>query len=359
MIIAIWIIVALVFVGQNYVGVLSRRESPRWLLIAGFELEYWLTFLAASPFFFYMASRFPVERDRRWRSLSAHAVGGVAFALIQPVAAGALHYTTLVLLRAGADSRHERLADMVVRYPVLAFIALWKYAIVIGVYFAFDYHRKYRDHELRTAQLERRLALAEVGALRMQLQPHFLFNALNSVSALTVTEPARAYDVLAQLGELLRGTLDVAAEAEVPLARELDFLDRYLSIERVRFEDRLTVRFEVAEDLEDAVVPSLILQPLVENSIHHALAPHSSARTLTIRADAEGDVLYLEVEDDGPGLPPGWTYDRNARTGLTNVQARVNLANDAPRPIEFLSSRPRGLCVRIALPRRHAGSVAA
>jgi two-component system LytT family sensor kinase len=359
MIIAIWIIVALVFVGQNYVGVLSRRESPRWLLIAGFELEYWLTFLAASPFFFYMASRFPVERDRRWRSLSAHAVGGVAFALIQPVAAGALHYTTLVLLRAGADSRHERLADMVARYPVLAFIALWKYAIVIGVYFAFDYHRKYRDHELRTAQLERRLALAEVGALRMQLQPHFLFNALNSVSALTVTEPARAYDVLAQLGELLRGTLDVAAEAEVPLARELDFLDRYLSIERVRFEDRLTVRFEVAEDLEDAVVPSLILQPLVENSIHHALAPHSSARTLTIRADAEGDVLYLEVEDDGPGLPPGWTYDRNARTGLTNVQARVNLANDAPRPIEFLSCRPRGLCVRIALPRRHAGSVAA
>jgi two-component system LytT family sensor kinase len=352
-----WLVVALVFVTQNYLGVVTRHDHPRWLIVAGFELEYWLTFFAFSPFFFCMADRFPVGRGRSWPNVAAHAVGGVVFALVQPVAQDALQAATLLLVTAPTDPARVRLTDMVVRYPVLAVIALWKYAVIVGVYYAFDYHRRYREHEVRTAQLEGRLAIAQIGALRMQLRPHFLFNALNSASALTLTDPPRAHEVLARLGDLLRETLDLES-ADVTLARELDLLDRYLGMERLRFEERLTIRFEVPEELENETVPSLLLQPLVENAIHHALS-NSAALTLVIRATADDGLLYLEVEDDGPGLPPGWTFERNARTGLTNVQARVNLENDAPRPIEFAPGSRRGVRVRLAIRRRTDRMVAA
>ena len=141
--------------------------------------------------------------------------------------------------------------------------------------------------------------------------------------------------MLVQLGDLLRETVEAAPDAEVPLTEELDFLDRYLAIERIRFGGRLGVSFEVSEDAEHALVPSLILQPLVENAVHHAFARHSSARALVVRAAMDGECLCLEVEDDGPGLPPGWTFDDRARTGLRNVQARVDLANRVSRPMEF------------------------
>lgn len=340
---AIWLVVALVFITQNYLGVVMRHEQPRWLVVAGFELEYWLTFFALTPFFFYMADRFPVGRGRLWPTLAAHAAGGVAFALVQPMLESLLHAMTV----------RVSLADLAARYPVLAIIALWKYAVIIGVIYAFDYHRRYRAHEVHAAQLESRLAVAQVNALRMQLRPHFLFNALNSISALTLSDPGRANDVVARLGELLRETID-AESVEVTLARELDLLDRYLSIERVRFEERLTVRFDVSEELEDAIVPTFLLQPLVENAIHHALS-RVPAMTLVIRARAEGDLVYLEVEDDGPGLPPAWCTG----TGLANVQARVNLANDRPRPLEFLAGDGGGLRVRLAVKHRRAALVTA
>jgi two-component system LytT family sensor kinase len=182
---------------------------------------------------------------------------------------------------------------------------------------------------------------------------------LHSAAALALTDPDGAHGMLIQLGDLLRETVDAAPDAEVPLTEELDFIDRYLAIERMRFDGRVTVTFEVAEDAERARVPSLILQPLVENAVHHAFARFSSARSLVVRAAMEGSWLRLEVEDDGPGLPAGWTYEARAGTGLRNVQARMDLANRAPRPIEFVSLSPTGLRVRLYLDCRRAAESAA
>jgi two-component system LytT family sensor kinase len=355
----IWLLVASVFVAQNVAAAIGRGEPVQWMPAATFELEYWLVFLLATPLFVFMARRYRFEPEEHRRSLAAHAVGGIAFALVQPLATVALHYVTLAALGATRAAEAQLLTSFGHRYAFLAIVAFWKYGVVILVCDAFDYQRQAREHELRAAQLETQFAHAQVGALRMQLQPHFLFNALHSASALALTNPDGAHRMLIQLGDLLRETVDGAPDAEVRLIDELDFIDRYLAIERMRFDGRLTVTFSVSVDAERARVPSLILQPLVENAVHHAFARFSSARTLVVRAAMEGSWLRLEVEDDGPGLPVGWTYEGRARTGLRNVQARVDLVNHASRPIEFVSLSPTGLRVRLYLDCRRAAESAA
>jgi two-component system LytT family sensor kinase len=354
-----WLLVASVFVAQNVAAAIGRGEPIHWLSAATFELEYWLVFLLATPFFVFMARRYRFEPGAHRRSLAAHAVAGLAFALVQPLAAVALNAVTLAILGATRVAEDQLLLSFAHRYAFLAIVAFWKYGVIILLCDAFDYQRQAREHELRAAHLETQFAHAQVGALRMQLQPHFLFNALHSASALALTDPDGAHGMLIQLGDLLRETVDAAPDAEVPLTEELDFIDRYLAIERMRFDGRVTVTFEVAEDAERARVPSLILQPLVENAVHHAFARFSSARSLVVRAAMEGSWLRLEVEDDGPGLPAGWTYEARAGTGLRNVQARMDLANRAPRPIEFVSLSPTGLRVRLYLDCRRTAESAA
>jgi|HubBroStandDraft_6_1064221.scaffolds.fasta_scaffold09768_2 two-component system LytT family sensor kinase len=355
----VWLLVASVFVAQNIAAALGRHEAIPWLQAATYELEYWFVFLLATPFFVRMARRYRFEPGHVRRSLAAHAVGGIAFALVQPAATVVLHAATLLLLRAPRVAEAQVFVSFAHRYAFLVIVALWKYGVVIAVCDAFDYQRQVREHEVRAVRLERAFAEAQLGALRMQLQPHFLFNALHSASVLALTDPEGAHEMLIRLADLLRETLDVAPDAEVTLAEELDFLDRYLAIEQARFDGRVSVTFEVVEAAEQALVPSLILQPLVENAVHHAFARHSSARTLTVRAAVEGVWLRLEVEDDGPGLPVHWTYEGDARTGLRNVQARIDLANCAPRPVEFVRLVPNGLRVRLYLRRRDARPSAA
>jgi two-component system LytT family sensor kinase len=355
----VWLLVASVFIAQNIAVALGRHEAIPWLQAATFEVEYWFVFLLATPFLVQMARRYRFEPDQVRPSLLAHAIGGIVFALVQPVATAVLEAATLLLLRTPPVTEAQLFTSFAHRYAFLVIVAFWKYGVVIAVVDAFDYQRQARRHEVRAARLERAFAEAQLGALRMQLQPHFLFNALHSASVLALTDQEGAHHMLTRLADLLRETLDAAPDAEVTLAEELDFLDRYLAIEQARFDGRVTVAFEVVEEAELALVPSLILQPLVENAVHHAFARYSNARTLIVRAVVEGMWLKLEVDDDGPGLPAQWTFDGDARTGLKNVQARVDLANCTSRPLEFVRLAPSGLRVRLYLRRRDAEPSAA
>jgi LytS/YehU family sensor histidine kinase len=233
----------------------------------------------------------------------------------------------------------------------------------MGLYYAFDYHRRFRDRELVAAQLETQLTTAHLQALRMQLHPHFLFNALHSAAMLTMIDPEGAHRVLVQLSALLRTTLDRSAAAEVPLAEEIDFVDRYLAIEQIRFQDRLRVEIQADDDALSATVPNLILQPLVENAVRHGIARRTGARCLTIRGHRQNGSLVLEVEDDGPGLPGGWTIGRpqaGGGVGLTNVRARLERMYGADGRLELLApagedGKPRqGVLARVTIPYRPA-----
>ncbi|HET6679611.1 MAG TPA: histidine kinase, partial [Gemmatimonadaceae bacterium] len=214
-------------------------------------------------------------------------------------------------------------------------------------------------------QLEARLARAQLQSLRLQLQPHFLFNTLNTITALITAQPRTAERVVSGLSELLRMSLSDAGAQEVTLERELEMLEHYVAIQRVRFADRLTVRFDVAPGVREAMVPNLVLQPLVENAIRHGIAPRARQGHVVVTANRRDDVLVLRVEDDGVGEDPGAPHPDGV--GLGNTRARLwTLYGDAHRfEARGLSHGSGGgmvtrggFAVDIELPFREAGATA-
>lgn len=348
----VWFLVALVFVFQNAVVNAVRGDPFQWLPVVGFELEYWFVFFLATPLFLWSVRRFRFEPGTLLRSVAAHSGIGVTFAAVQPVLADGLNYLTLRAVAAPNDPRIAHIVESSLHtYSYFVVTALWKYAVVIGCSSAFYYYQRSRDHQWRTIQLEAQLASAHLQTLRMQLHPHFLFNTLNSAAMLTITEPQRAHGLLVQLAELLRATLHSEAPQEVHLVAELEFLDRYLAIERARFEGRLITSFAIAEDTEELLVPSMILQPLVENAIRHGMHGDGDVHTIVVTAMRTPEELILEVLDDGVGVPSDWTFETHAGFGLTNVQRRVSATHGAPHPMDF-SRLDSGFAVRLTLPIR-------
>jgi two-component system, LytTR family, sensor kinase len=199
------------------------------------------------------------------------------------------------------------------------------YAGVLAIGIAIDAARRRRAAELGRAQLETQLAYAQLSALRAQLQPHFLFNTLNAAVTLArAGDAAATARVLVLLGDLLRQLLRSDAPQEVPLRDELALLETYLEIQRVRFGERLQVEWAVADDVRDALVPQLVLQPLVENALQHGIAPRSRAGRLDISAARDGDRLRLAVCDDGPGVAPGFSIAEARGVGLRNTRERLH-----------------------------------
>ena len=204
------------------------------------------------------------------------------------------------------------------------------YGVIAGVSIARDYAVKMREHErhvhqltIEAVELQRHLAESRLHSLRSQLQPHFLFNALNTISSLTESDPKTARRLMEQLGQLLRVSLRHASTPLVTLAEELTFLDDYLAIESVRFEGRIAVSVHADDDTLEAVVPGFLLQPLVENAIRHGVGPRLSGGHITVTAARNGSNLCLRVRDDGVGLTPDWARRREAGVGLRNTAARL------------------------------------
>ena len=349
---SVWLAVVVVFISQNVIRDISFLQRVRWWNAALFEALYWLPFIAATPLFAYMASRYEIGKNDKAKKVLIHALVASAFALLQPLAAGLFTNVAAEFLFAPGDVRIAQIADSGRHaYAALVLTALWKYAVIVAVCMAVGYYRSTQDALLRSAELERQLASAQLSALKMQLHPHFLFNALHSAAMLTVVDSRRAHEVLVQLSDLLRATLDTSQVLEMPLKTELEFLDRYLAIERIRFEDRLDVRFQIAEGTERLLVPSLILQPLVENALRHGLAPKRERGSLRIRSRVVGDALEIEVQDNGVGLNGSRERPPSFGIGLSNVQERVNAANHQPTPIA-IHSNGAGTTVTIRLPVR-------
>jgi two-component system LytT family sensor kinase len=229
------------------------------------------------------------------------------------------------------------------------------YFTILGCVYAFTYFAEAREREAQQAKLSAQLAEARLGALRMQLNPHFLFNSLNALAVLVRDQKTRdASRMLELLGAVLRQVLQGEKRQEVTLAEELRFIEQYLAIEQVRFSDRLELRWAIDPSLRDALVPEFILQPLVENAVRHGIAKRSEPGTIELSASAEEGNLMLRVSDDGPGYR---SEQSETGVGLANIRERLETLFGAAGRLELRRGESGGTIAVVRFPLRRGPDV--
>jgi two-component system, LytTR family, sensor kinase len=347
---AFWTVMGVLESVKTYFAPSMGDEGRNWLRLLAANMPWWYAWLLLTPLVFALARRFPP-----WAPGKTVRHGALHFAAAAPLAvahAAASSAAWWYLARPrGVGPLGETVRQIVAAYTMSGIMVYWA---LVGAYAAFDWHRRFRERELaaarlavRAAQLEASATQSRLDALRMELNPHFLFNTLNSVAGLARRgDTDGAVRMLSTLGELLRVTLG-QKEQEVALEQELDFLRRYLEIERVRFHDRLTVRVDVPDDLLRLPVPSLILQPLAENAVRHGVARSPGPGMVMVRAERRGDALVLEVRDTGAGFNGN---GRGEGVGLANTRERLaRLYGDRAR-LELENVPGGGARVAVTLP---------
>lgn len=328
-------------------GVVSAMYPDKRPSLVDFILwpaVYWYTWALLAPFVFLLVRRVYRSTSSWGRRLAALMGGMVLFY--------AVHVTLQVLSMSLPVFAHIHpdLADTVSFHASRSiYTNAVTYWVLVGVTYAVMYHQRYRQREVEAARLESKLAQAQLQALKMQLHPHFLFNTLHSISALMYRDVHRADRMVGHLGDLLRMTIESEAEQEVPLCEEIALLEKYLQIEQIRFEDRLTVRIDVEPDVETALVPNLVMQPLVENALKHGVGARPAPGCVEVRAWREGERLCLRVRDDGPGLAAGAARN-GLGVGLANTRARLDRLYGPHAELRLRPGTPEGLVVDLSLP---------
>lgn len=347
---------------QHYAVMQLEAEDPAWRTVShalSRELPFWFLWVALAPVVLWTVRRFRFERRRLAISLPAHLAVAAALMLAHSALLLAAHRLLPYPTPEGPFwTVYTR--GLLFRVPT----ELLGYLVLFVAIVAWEYRVRFREREVAAADLSRQLAEARLQALRMQLNPHFLFNTMNSIAMLVRRgDSAQAVRMLAGLSELLRYVLEEKPPQEVPLRQELAFVERYLEIERARFPDRLRVTIDATPDALDALVPNLVLQPLVENALRHGVSRRATLGTIEIRAHrADGDLL-LAVADDGPGLGTASRDGVTPESGIPVSSGGIGLRNTANRLAQLYGGRGRlelespesgGVVARVRVPFRPA-----
>jgi hypothetical protein len=340
---------------QSYIGTRSEGMEHSFIRFCVWQLLGWCFWGLLTPPILWLGHRFPLGRGRWGRALLVHLT---AFAIFTVTHLAFFTYITELIRPFDVMTVERPYWDSLVgRLTYQSHLELLIYLATLGVGYALDYYDKYRERESRASQLEAQLARAQLQALRMQLHPHFLFNTLNGIAGLVRDQKNKAaVDMIAGLSDLLRYTLENAGRLEVPLREELDFLELYLDIQQMRFSDRLAIRMEVAPETLDALVPSLILQPLVENAIRHGVSGRASAGTVGVSTELEYGLLRIKVYDDGPGLREDWAKPDSSGggIGLANTRARLEQLYGVRHGFTVRNRERGGVEATLAIPLRLA-----
>jgi two-component system, LytTR family, sensor kinase len=335
------------FQAYNYVSFFTERK-PSFPMLLALNVTYWYAWAALVPGILWLARRYRFGRNTWKRAAAAHACGVLFFTFLHAV------LTVSCRVPIAAIFGTTRSMTWWQSFQELFFLNFdWEmmtYWAVVGLSHALDFYRDSQEQRVAAAQLGTRLAEARLQTLQSQLHPHFLFNTLHTISALMHRDTEAADAMLARLSDLLRLSLDRIATQQVTLKEEVDFLQKYLEIERTRFGDRLVVRVDVEPETLDASVPNLLLQPLVENAIRHGIAQKVGGGLLEIRATRDGGELCLLVRDTGPGLSAQKLSALNTGVGLTNTRSRLEELFPDRHRFEFHEPPEGGLAVKIGIP---------
>ncbi|HVX88140.1 MAG TPA: histidine kinase [Gemmatimonadales bacterium] len=339
-----WLAVGLISAAQT--SLFRRLESGEPLDLGTAVLVTvpgWWSYALVTGWVVFLVRRVPFTPGGRGAAIGAHAASAMGVALLH-----ALLVTAMNMAGFPEVLRERSFGSVLLLYLAnRAVLELLIYGAILGGVVAWDTGRRLRARELATAALETQLTRAQLQALQGQLHPHFLFNTLNAIGVLVRDDPAAAARVVSLLADLLRRTLDGAQQQEVALREELDFLERYLEIERTRFPDRLRTAIEVAAPLRELLVPSFLLQPLVENAVRYGIAPRPEGGRVVVRAAREGDRLVLDVWNDG--APIAEHYGEGIGLGATRERL-VRLYGEAGS-LE-LAAAEGGVRCRVILPAR-------
>jgi two-component system LytT family sensor kinase len=336
---AIWLLIALVTATQDYLRAITEGRQQTWGSAFAVTAALDGLWAALTPLIIWLAILFPLSADRFWRSILAHLGAGVVVATI--------HVALYVLLfwSAYQGDFDSRLDLFVHKFGGNIYINLLTYTVILGLVSAARAYRALKEEQIAGARLVGQLAQAEASALRAQLQPHFLFNTLNAVSALVRTDPLGAERLIARLGDLLRMSIEDVRSPETTLAKELAFTDAFLAIEQSRLGPRLRIERSIDGEALAVHVPSLILQPLVENAVRHGIAESIEGGTLGLRVERAGQELRLLVEDDGVGA-----REVKERVGLGITRARLQQRYGAAAAMIVETAEGAGFRVSIRIP---------
>ncbi len=337
-----------IFLGaQMYLGFRSW-----WMPIGWGEARLWavpdfLIWALLIPYIVWFSRHTPLDRRTWLRAVLVHLAAAAAFSFFALWLRYGFEAAT-DWSRGAPNLLTQGFFRMGISFPS----GIMLYWTVLGVDHALRYYGKFREGELKAAQLEAQLARAQLEALQMQLHPHFLFNTLNSIAVLMRKDVDAASRMLTRLSDLLRITLESTGTQLVPLKHELDLLHGYLEIQQTRFRDRLRVEFSIDPEVLDARVPNLILQPLVENAIRHGIAPRATPGRVQISADRDDGMLCLGVRDDGPGLSRTAKARGRGGTGigLSNTRERLQKLYGADHRFELRNAEEGGLAVMLTIP---------
>jgi two-component system LytT family sensor kinase len=355
-----WTVAGLFYVSQDFVLRLARNEPIPWRDVFIIWMGAVYICAAFTPLILWLGRHWAVDASHRWRGIALHLGASVVFSLVSTA------LEVPVLAGFGLLPVHSQPVSFVANFwailPYDLHGGIIRYWAVIGLQALFrsnqDARRREREAlelKVQSSQLAQQLTASQLGALKMQMHPHFLFNTLSAIMVLVRQQKTQqAETMLSRLSDLLRHTLDDVETQEVPLWRELDFLRLYLAIEQVRFEDRLRVRIDAGPEVTDALVPHMVLQPIVENAVRHGLGQSEEPVLIHVSVRRVNEQLALTVADDGPGCPdPGQKgIGRQKGIGLTNTRDRLYRLYGEAATFSAENRVPRGVQVTMVLPYR-------
>jgi signal transduction histidine kinase len=339
------VVLALAVSGQVYLSMMDHGHSPARLF--GWQLGSWGFWGLAAP----LASRLGWQLAGSPR-IRRQLVEAVALGLALTIAHVAVTALFTVWMKPFYPLRTPPLAQAFLnQLPSLFLMDIFVYSMLVVGGSAYSAHRRARQLDLREARLEAELARAQLHALQLEIQPHFLFNTLNSISALIrLKDHDGSLKMLLGLSDLLRTAVERPRDQLVALSVEIEFVKRSVDLQRTRFADRLQVHYEIGENCQGVTVPTFLLQPLVENALRHGAAPRPGTCHLQIGACAGEGRLRLWVRDDGAGLPRDFDIERDAGTGLTNTRSRLAQLYGAAASFEVRAGEAAGTIVEMAFP---------
>ena len=346
-----WILLAFLFSGLRYFSIVQEAPSRpvEWKNVFLMQAIIY-TWAILSPLIVFFAKRFRFEQRSWWRVLSAHVAAAIVFLLLHR----AIYSIFYIIVDPARVAENGGFLAMTLRLFIRNWVVdLPMYCFLLSSIYVVVFYRHFQAEQLKSSELKAALANSQLNALKMQIHPHFLFNTLNSISALMHEDVKAADKMVARLGDFLRTTLENSGDHEVSLKQEIDFVGRYLEIESVRFQDRLVVKMNIDPETLQARVPNLILQPIVENAIKHGISRQTKVGSLIISSKRHGDRLQIRVEDSGPGLQPSNGNGKGSKTGgigFANTRARLAHLYEENYRFEIKSAVPHGLIVTLEIP---------